>query len=118
MSASPVLGVCPAPRSPAATTPLRMVLPLSSATADVPPARLSARDREILVLLTWGRTTREAADELFVSVDAVRTYIRSAYQKVGVTRRSQAVAWGLRNGLSASPTVTGPSATIAAEVAS
>ena len=29
----------------------------------------------------------------------MKTYIRSAYRKIGVSSRSQAVAWGLRNGL-------------------
>jgi DNA-binding CsgD family transcriptional regulator len=28
----------------------------------------------------------------------VKTYIRTAYRKMGVTTRSQAVLWGVRNG--------------------
>ncbi len=41
----------------------------------------------------------ESADRVFISINSVKTYIRSAYRKIGVTSRSQAVAWGLRNGL-------------------
>ncbi|SKF78800.1 response regulator containing a CheY-like receiver domain and an HTH DNA-binding domain [Mycobacteroides abscessus subsp. abscessus] len=29
----------------------------------------------------------------------MKSYIRSAYRKAGVERRSQAVAWGMENGL-------------------
>ena len=28
----------------------------------------------------------------------MKTYIRTAYRKIGVTRRAQAVAWGMRHG--------------------
>ena len=28
----------------------------------------------------------------------MKTYIRSAYSKIGVQRRSQAVLWGVKNG--------------------
>ena len=28
----------------------------------------------------------------------MKTYIRSAYRKIGVNRRTQAVRWGMRNG--------------------
>jgi DNA-binding NarL/FixJ family response regulator len=28
----------------------------------------------------------------------VKTYIRTAYRKIGVQRRSQAVAWGMQHG--------------------
>ena len=31
-------------------------------------------------------------------INTVKTYIRTAYRKIGVTSRSQAVAWGFRNG--------------------
>ena len=33
-----------------------------------------------------------------VSVNSVKTYIRSAYRKIGVTTRPQAVSWCVRHG--------------------
>ena len=61
--------------------------------------RLNNRDREVLTLLTWGRTNQEMAEELCVSITTVKTYVRFAYRKIGVTRRTQAVVWGYTHGL-------------------
>jgi two-component system, NarL family, response regulator LiaR len=61
-------------------------------------AGLSPREAEIIALITQGLTNQEIADRAFLSINSVKTYIRSAYRKIGVTRRSQAVRWGLENG--------------------
>lgn len=62
-------------------------------------AGLSDREEQVLALIAQGLTNQEIADRVFVSINSVKTYIRSAYRKIGVSSRSQAVAWGLRNGL-------------------
>ena len=36
----------------------------------------------------------------------MKTYIRTAYRKIGVQRRSQAVRWAMENGLAATPNTT------------
>lgn len=75
--------------------------------------RLSARDREVLTMLAWGYTTQMMAEELDVSAPTVRSYVAFAYRKIGVTRRTQAMAWGRRHGLSTAPrTRAGTSTTI------
>lgn len=61
-------------------------------------AVLSAREAEVLELICRGMSNLEIADQLFVSVNSVKTYVRQIYQKIGVTRRSQAVGWGLAHG--------------------
>ncbi|QIG42773.1 response regulator transcription factor [Nocardioides anomalus] len=61
-------------------------------------ADLSAREAEVLELICRGLSNLEIADRLFVSVNSVKTYVRQIYQKIGVARRSQAVAWGLAHG--------------------
>lgn len=63
------------------------------------PEGLSAREAEVLSLITQGLTNKEIADRTYLSPNSVKTYIRAAYQKIGVTRRSQAVSWGIRHGL-------------------
>jgi DNA-binding NarL/FixJ family response regulator len=70
--------------------------PTPSAATAIP---LSGREAEIMALITRGLTNQEIAGELFLSINTVKTYIRGAYQKVGVARRAQAVAWGIENGL-------------------
>ena len=61
-------------------------------------AELSARETDVLDLICRGMSNMEIAEQLFVSVNSVKTYVRQIYQKIGVTRRSQAVAWGLSHG--------------------
>lgn len=62
---------------------------------------LSQRETEILVLICQGLTNQDIADRLFLSINSVKTYIRSCYRKIGVTRRSQALRWGFLNGMGA-----------------
>jgi DNA-binding NarL/FixJ family response regulator len=60
---------------------------------------LSPREREILRLLADGRSNDEMAQELFISADTVRTYIRRAMEKLEADTRTQAVAIALRQSL-------------------
>ncbi|MGY2703803.1 LuxR C-terminal-related transcriptional regulator [Nocardioides sp. HB32] len=61
-------------------------------------AGLSSREAEIIALITQGLSNQEIADRAFLSINSVKTYIRSAYRKMGVERRSQAVLWGVKHG--------------------
>ncbi|GAA5160477.1 response regulator transcription factor [Ornithinimicrobium tianjinense] len=62
-------------------------------------AGLSAREAEVLTLIVQGLTNEAIAAQTFLSINSVKTYIRSAYRKIGVTRRAQAVLWGIHHGL-------------------
>jgi DNA-binding NarL/FixJ family response regulator len=59
---------------------------------------LTSREAEVLALITQGLSNREIADRAFLSTNTVKTYIRAAYRKIGVTSRSQAAVWGVENG--------------------
>jgi DNA-binding NarL/FixJ family response regulator len=59
---------------------------------------LSEREAEILALITQGKTNNEIAGLVYLSINSIKTYIRSAYQKIGVTNRVQAVLWGVEHG--------------------
>ncbi|MDO9496160.1 MAG: response regulator transcription factor [Nocardioides sp.] len=61
---------------------------------------LSAREAEVIALITQGLSNQEIADRSYLSINSVKTYVRTAYRKIDVTRRSQAVAWGMTHGLS------------------
>ncbi|PSM41114.1 helix-turn-helix transcriptional regulator [Streptomyces dioscori] len=56
-----------------------------------PVESLSARERDVLRHLAQMMTTEEIADELYVSVNTVKTHLKSVYRKLSVTRRSAAV---------------------------
>ena len=69
--------------------------------ATVPPSAtdLTRREFDVLTLIARGRTNLEIADELVVSHNTVKTYIRTAYKKIGVSSRAQALGWMVDTGL-------------------
>lgn len=52
---------------------------------------LSAREQEILALLSKGLRYKEIAGKLFVSIETVRTHIRNIYEKLQVNSRTDAL---------------------------
>lgn len=56
------------------------------------PAGLTATERRVADLVAVGRTNREVADELFVSVRTVEANLRRVYQKLGVRSRTELAA--------------------------
>ncbi|MFC6345056.1 LuxR C-terminal-related transcriptional regulator, partial [Nocardioides hankookensis] len=81
----------------------QIVLMVEAAAAPTEPVEighgLSAREVQVLALIAAGLTNQEIADRVFVSINSVKTYVRSAYRKIGVNSRSQAAVWGLQHGL-------------------
>jgi DNA-binding NarL/FixJ family response regulator len=57
-----------------------------------PTADLTPREREILELLVRGYRYGEIAEQLFISLDTVRTHIRHIYEKMQVRSRAEAAA--------------------------
>lgn len=55
-------------------------------------AHLSAREREVLLLVAWGTPNRLIAKELFVSEATVKTHLTHIFEKFGVSDRAAAVA--------------------------
>lgn len=66
---------------------------------------LTVKEREVLYHLAELLSTREIAAAMFVSVNTVRTHVRSILRKMGASRRNEAVrrAWEL--GLLVRPTI-------------
>ncbi len=67
----------------------------------LPGARLglTPREREVLRLVAQGRTNREIADSLFVSHRTATTHVANILGKLGVSSRTEATAWAVREGL-------------------
>ncbi|MFK2824558.1 LuxR C-terminal-related transcriptional regulator [Bacillus sp. B190/17] len=59
---------------------------------------LTKREKEVFELLVQDRTTKEIAEELFISEKTVRNHISNSIQKLGVKGRSQAIVELLRMG--------------------
>jgi DNA-binding NarL/FixJ family response regulator len=100
------LGVVLAGGAPLSGAVARTVLGALRATAPratpaEPPADLSPREYQVLTGLVDGRAYKQIAGDLDVSIDTIRTYVRSLYKKLRVHSVSEAVAKALRHGLTA-----------------
>ena len=62
---------------------------------------LTEREREVLALLSEGATNRQIADELYLSIDTVKTHVRKVFGKLGVGNRTQAAVVARDHGLQA-----------------
>ncbi|PWJ26922.1 LuxR family two component transcriptional regulator [Branchiibius hedensis] len=60
---------------------------------------LTAREAEVVSLVTQGLSNEAIARQSYISINSVKSYIRTAYRKMGVTTRAQAVLWGVQHGL-------------------
>ena len=59
---------------------------------------LTAREAEVLALITQGMSNVDIATRTSLSINSIKSYIRSCYRKIGVSSRSQAVLWGATHG--------------------
>jgi len=72
----------------------------SDARARVLGHHVGLREREarVLRLVAQGLSNDEIARQDFLSINSVKTYIRTGYRKIGATNRTQAVVWAMRHG--------------------
>jgi LuxR family maltose regulon positive regulatory protein len=63
------------------------------------PFSPSSREQEILRHLSTGLSNREIAAQLYISVNTMKTHVRSLYRRLDVSSRSQAVEAGRARGL-------------------
>jgi DNA-binding NarL/FixJ family response regulator len=64
--------------------------------SDSPVARLTPGERDFLDHLAKGYAYKEIADHLNISIDTVRSYVRTVYEKLHVHSRTEAVVKYLR----------------------
>lgn len=80
---------------------LRMALGVEEISAPVPDdaGRLTHREREVLTLLAAGRSNREIASALFVTLATVKTHLAHIYDKLGARNRNEALSRAVHLGL-------------------
>jgi DNA-binding NarL/FixJ family response regulator len=67
------------------------------------PAKLTAREREVLTEVARGRSNREIANALHLSEKTVKTHVSSVLAKLGVADRTQAALYAVRSGMGDRP---------------
>ena len=61
--------------------------------------RLTARELEVLALVSQGLSNQEIAEKLFLSEKTVKNHLTNTFRKIGVTDRTQAVLYAIKNKL-------------------
>jgi DNA-binding NarL/FixJ family response regulator len=60
---------------------------------------LTERERDVLRLLTEGKSNKEIASELFIGDRTVKSHLSAIFQKLNVEDRTQAALYAVRHGL-------------------
>ena len=85
-----------APRGAGRSSALALVKLL---THEGPPPTLSDSEQRVLELMAQGLSNTGIASRLFVSVNTVKTHVRSIFRKLGVNNRSMAVTYSFAAGI-------------------
>jgi DNA-binding NarL/FixJ family response regulator len=62
-------------------------------------SNLTDREKEVLMLISHGKSNAEIAENLYLSEGTVRNYVSSILEKLEVTDRTQAAVIAIRSGL-------------------
>jgi DNA-binding NarL/FixJ family response regulator len=77
----------------------RLIRALRAPSTPRPGSGLTGREREVLRLVAAGQANKDIAAELNISERTARTHVSSILTKLGVTSRTQAALWAVREGL-------------------
>lgn len=72
---------------------------LRTCVADCNAARLTAREVEVLQQLIAGKTNKEIAQALTITINTLEQYLTTIYAKIGVHRRAEAIVYAIDHGL-------------------
>ncbi len=62
-------------------------------------ARLTARETEVLCLVTQGKNNSEIAQALFISLNTVTRHMTNVFTKTGTANRVEAAVYATRHGV-------------------
>lgn len=60
---------------------------------------LTAQERKVLACIAAGMTNKEIARRLCISLSTVKSHISSVFKKLGLTNRTEATIYALKNGI-------------------
>lgn len=64
-----------------------------------PAPQLSSCEQRVMELMAQGLSNTAIAAQLFVSVNTIKSHVRSIFRKLGVNNRSMAVTYSFASGL-------------------
>jgi DNA-binding NarL/FixJ family response regulator len=77
----------------------RLMSSLQAAPPDDPAAELTPRELEVLQLVGAGKANKAIASELGIEERTARTHVSNILGKLGLSSRTQAALWAVREGL-------------------
>ena len=77
----------------------RLMSSLRQERDDDPLAEITSRELEVLRLVAAGKPNKEIAAELDISERTARTHVSRILRKLGLSSRTQAALWAVREGL-------------------
>jgi DNA-binding NarL/FixJ family response regulator len=77
----------------------RLMSSLRDGQDDDPATELTSRELEVLRLVAAGKPNKQIAAELAISERTARTHVSRILQKLGLSSRTQAALWAVREGL-------------------
>jgi predicted ATPase/DNA-binding CsgD family transcriptional regulator len=78
---------------------LMLTAPDTPSAGQATPGNLSARERELVILVAQGRTDAEIAAQLYISIRTVRSHLDRIRDKTGCRRRADLTRLALSTGL-------------------
>jgi DNA-binding NarL/FixJ family response regulator len=93
-----VAALPPEPRGPAPAATPTSDGPAEPSHADL-VARLTSRERDVLVLIAQGHSNDEIAGALTISRDTVKTHVKRIFMKMGIHDRGRAIVAAYESGL-------------------
>ena len=69
------------------------------ATEEIPEEKLSPKEREVIELLTKGRTNKEIGNKLGITENTVKNHLKNILDKLHLENRVQAAAFALQHKL-------------------
>lgn len=72
---------------------------MSTAQTTLPKTTLTKRERQVIAQASLGKKNHEIADYLGISLETVKSHVKSSLRKLGAKDRAHAVAKCLRHGI-------------------
>ena len=76
---------------------------LRAGKAENPAERLTPQEQRILSLISEGMTNRQIADSMYLSEKTVKNYVSNLLAKLGMSRRTEAAVYAIRQGFGGGP---------------
>ena len=77
----------------------RRLAPAAARRRNDYPAGLTPREAEVLSLIASGKSNREMADELYVSIRTVERHVSNIYRKINARNRTDATRYALQHNI-------------------